>query len=224
MISTSAHQSALVDPRFAAAYDGDNPSLEQLVPSRARCALDFGCGQGGMITHLSQRGIIVDAVSWNRTELRAVQAVCRKAIYQDLNQGLPQIRDGAYDLMLCSHLLEHIAFPQKLLLDLHRGLQVGGCLLIAIPNLFFWRDRLKLLCGRWTYEERGTFDYTHLRWYTRSSLIRLLERHRFVLSNVVADGWIPLPGLRFIISKRWRAGINRAFCRAFPGLFGQQLL
>jgi len=166
----------------------------------------------------------VDAVSWNETELSAVQTVCRAVICQDLNQGLPQIQDQEYDLMICSHVLEHIAFPQPLLRDLHRGLRPAGCLLVAIPNLFFWPDRLKLLCGNWTYEKSGTFDYTHLRWYTRVSLAQLLEEHSFGLRRFVADGWLPLPGLRLIMSKAWRAGINRMFCRALPGLFGHQLL
>ena len=111
-----------------------------------------------------------------------------------------------------------------LLTDLYRVLQSQGHLLVAIPNLFFWVDRLKLLRGDWSYQPSGTFDYTHLRWYTRRSLIELLGQHSFVLSRFVADGWIPLPGLRFFISKQLRSDINRVCCRMFPDLFGQQFL
>jgi SAM-dependent methyltransferase len=205
-------------------YDGDNPGLEQLVPEEAECALDVGCGRGGMAARLARRSIVVDAASWNPEELKAVKSVCRRTICQDLNHGLPQIEGDVYDLIICSHLLEHIAFPQKFLKDLHRGLKAGGALLIAIPNLFFWQERLKLLCGRWTYEECGTFDYTHLRWYTRATLVQLLEQYGFRVRTFIADGWIPLPGLRLFISQRLRTRINRMVCRGMPGLFGQQLL
>src|ERR1041385_3865585 len=137
-MSIAPRASLPFDPRFVAAYEGDNPALEKLVPAEVECALDVGCGLGGMTARLAQRNIEVDAVSWNPEELNAVKAICRRTICQDLNQGLPQIQSDIYDLMICSHLLEHIAFPQKLLKDLHRGLKAGGCLLIAIPNLFFW--------------------------------------------------------------------------------------
>jgi hypothetical protein len=83
---------------------------------------------------------------------------------------------------------------------------------------------LKLLWGEWDYEESGTFDYTHLRWYTRRTLVALLQGHGFVIKHFVADGWIPLPGLRLVIGKQSRAQVNRLACRVFPGLFGYQLL
>src|SRR5579859_6685548 len=212
------------DPRFAALYPGHNPALQSFIPPGTRCALDVGCGRGGMAAWLRRKAITVDGISWNPHELELAKAHCRAVLACDLNHGLPQIHAEAYDLVICSHVLEHIAYPQTLLADLHRVLQPRGHLLVAIPNLFFWPDRLKLFCGHWTYRQSGTFDYTHLRWYTRQSLTQLLAQHGFVLEHFAADGWIPIPGLRFFISPQLRSDINRLFCRLSPGLFGHQLL
>ena len=214
-----------VDPRFAGVYHGRNPGLEQLVPTEVHCALDVGCGHGGMAAWLARHGMTVDGISWNPEELENAKAVCRNVFCYDLNHGLPgQLHDQGYDLVICSHILEHIAYPQPLLTGLNRVLQSCGNLLVAIPNLFFWADRLKLLRGDWAYQPSGTFDYTHLRWYTRQSMLDLMRDHGFVLTRFVADGWVPLPGLIFFITKASRAAVNRLFCRIFPGLFGRQLL
>lgn len=224
MTNTLPYKPSLVDPRFAGVYHGHNPGLESLIPPAAKCALDVGCGQGGMAAWLSRKGLTVDGISWNAQELEVAKNYCRSVMSSDLNCGVPQLDNDTYDLIICSHILEHIAYPQALLCDLYRVLQVRGHLLVAIPNLFFWVDRLKLLRGEWNYQPRGTFDYTHVRWYTRDSLVKLMTQHGFVMSHFVADGWIPLPGLRFCIGRNCRAHLNRIFCRMFPGMFGQQLL
>jgi len=177
-----------------------------------------------MAAWLWRRGITVDGISWNANELESAKPVCRNVLCWDLNAGLPPMLNETYDLAICSHILEHIAYPQKLLTDLHRVLDREGRLLVAIPNLFFWQDRWKLLRWDWSYESSGTFDYTHLRWYTQESMIELLWQHGFALTDFVADGWIPLPGLRFFITKKLRSCINKCFCRVLPGFFGRQLL
>ena len=72
-------------------------------------------------------------------------------------------------------------------------------MIVIIPNLFFWSDRLTLLMGRWKYQPSGTLDHTHLRWYAEESMRALLRADGFITDPFVADGWMPLPGLRFVI-------------------------
>lgn len=215
---------ASTDPRFANCYGGDNPVLESLIPLGIQTALDVGCGCGGMAARLSQRGIVVDGISWNREELQSAERFCRSTIQCDLNQTTPDLGSDSYDLIICSHLLEHIAYPDNLLDALLRSLKPEGYFLVAIPNVMFWRDRLKLMRGRWNYESSGTFDYTHLRWYTRESMAQLLQKHGFAIERFCADGWIPLPGLKFVVTKKFRSSINRLAARWWPELFAHQLI
>jgi len=216
--------STAADPRFQAQYAGTNTSLEPLIPAEITTALDLGCGHGGMAAWLADRGIAVDGVSWNPEELLEAGRFCRHVMECDLNQGMPNLRENSYDCAICSHVLEHIAYPQQLLKDVYRAVSFDGYLLIAIPNVFFWSDRIKLLMGRWEYQESGTFDYTHVRWYTRQSMIELVTSYGFVLDMFLAEGWIPLPGLRFLVGQRLRAQLNAYACRWMPGLFGRQLI
>jgi SAM-dependent methyltransferase len=171
-----------------------------------------------------EKGIKVDAVSWNAEELVSARRFCRRVIQCDLNNGIEGIEAESYDGVICSHILEHIAYPQQLLRDIERSLVPGGFLLVVIPNLLFWSDRMSLFLGRWEYQSSGTFDYTHVRWYTAQSMHRLLSAHGFIPDRFIAEGWIPLPGLRFMIGRELRRRLNALACRVSPGLFGKQLI
>jgi SAM-dependent methyltransferase len=212
------------DPRFATCYGGHNPTVEALVPDKVRTALDVGCGCGDMAAWLSQRGVQVDGVSWNEQEVRAARQFCRRVWRVDLNKETPEFGTEEYDLVICSHVLEHIAYPQPLLMAIHGSLKPNGYLIVAVPNVMFWRDRVKVLRGQWDYQASGTFDYTHLRWYTYKSMAQLLGQHCFAIERFVADGWIPLPGLKFVVSKRLRSSINQLAALRWPGMFGHQFV
>ncbi len=218
------NSSGELNPRFAATYPGDNPSLESFIPERISTALDVGCGHGGLAKRLAAHGILVDGVSWHAAELESASKFCRRVMQADVAQGLAGVEENAYDLVICSHLLEHIAYPQDLLRDCHRALRPGKYLLVAVPNLLFWTNRYKLLRGEWEYRESGVLDYTHLRWYTPASMTALLEEQGFAPEIFFAEGWVPLPGLKSLIGDRRRARINLAFSRRWPGLFGQQFI
>ena len=46
----------------------------------------------------------------------------------------------------------------------------------SVPNVRFWGNMINLLIRRdWKYEDSGVLDKTHLRFFTRKSLRRLLE-------------------------------------------------
>jgi SAM-dependent methyltransferase len=166
----------------------------------------------------------VDGITWNPAEAAQAGTVCRKVIQCDLEKGIPDVAPHSYDAVICSHILEHIAYPQSLIADIWKALRPGAVLIVVIPNLFFWPDRIKLFRGIWNYQTSGTFDYTHLRWYTSVTMSDLLTSSGFTVSQFKAFGWVPLPGLRRVLTTSARNWLNQKACRMFPGLFGQQLL
>ena len=211
--------------KFATQYPGYNPALVALTPMSGGRALDVGCGCGGNAIWLTQRGSKVDGITWDEAEAVEAAKVCHQIYKWDLNAGLPEdLKDNSYSLVLCSHILEHIAYPEKLIEGIRRVLTPDGVLVVAVPNLLFWQSRLKLLLGNWQYEKSGTFDYTHLRWYTKNSMIALMRSHGLAVQEFRPDGWVPLPGLRRLIGVTRRENVNAALARKWPGLFGWQLM
>lgn len=69
--------------------------LAQLFQSRS--ILDYGCGQGSLVAKLSRRGVIVDG-----RPVRALHEYDPAILGKDTPPG------GAFDLVVCTDVLEHI--------------------------------------------------------------------------------------------------------------------
>lgn len=208
-----------VSPRYE---NAGNDALLSRLPPRARSALDLGCGAGGNARLLTARGIAVDAVTLRQDEAREVAGSCRRTIIHDLELGLPSGLEP-YDAVVCSHVLEHLRDPGPLLTDI-RDLLGPGRLLVALPNIAHWRERLRLLGGRFDYDPRGgIMDATHLRWFTFRSGRQLLERYGLRVLDAWVEADLPCGPLRPL----WPAAasaLDRASGALRPGLFGHQLL
>jgi 2-polyprenyl-3-methyl-5-hydroxy-6-metoxy-1,4-benzoquinol methylase len=219
-----AVESSVWEPVNGKAYQSAyNDEVVRWVPADTSTVLDLGCGSGGNAAYLSTRGFTVDGVTLSQAEARDAARWCRSVALHNLEHGLPDDLRGPYDTIVCSHVLEHICFPQKLLQDIHRRLNRGGKLILAVPNLLFYRNRLALLRGQFEYEQGGLMDETHFRWYTLTTLTRLLRAHHFDVEHEYGAGSLPLGPLRGPLPTLCRR-LDSAACRALPGLFGWQLI
>ena len=130
----------------------------------------------------------------------------------------------SYDVVLLSHVLEHLVSPGPLLADIKAVLKPDGRIAVALPNALLWRNRLAFLSGRFEYTQQGIMDSTHVRFYTQASGRRLLERHGFRVVHSSAFGGVPLAGARRLLPERVIAWLDQTGCRWKPGLFGVQSL
>jgi SAM-dependent methyltransferase len=129
---------------------------------------------------------------------------------------------SGYDVVLISHVLEHLVNPQPLLEKVHYVLAPDGILAVALPNVVTYRNRIKLLLGRFEYTKRGIMDETHVRFYTFETGRRLLERHGYNIILSRAAGGFPLSRLRQVLIPDARWAVDRVACTWLPGLFGFQ--
>ena len=202
-----------------------NPEALRWVPAAAQTVLDVGCGAGDNARLLQQQGKIVDGITLSLDEMTRAQPYLRHVWRHNLEQGLPsEVAPDAYDCILCVHVLEHICFPDSLLHDLKRSLKPGGVLIVALPNLLYYKYRLRLLLGKFEYEPEGVMDNTHFRWYTYTSAQKLLTGAGFRLTHVYADGFFPFSKVRWFIPVHIRTPLDRWASKRFPGLFGYQLI
>ena len=145
-------------------------------------------------------------------------------LIHNLENGLPISLSGPYDMVIASHVLEHICYPEKLLRDIAERLTEDGILIVALPNLLNWRFRFKMFIGEFDCASVGIMDNTHYRWYTFQSAWRILETNGLEVVHARADGYFPLPGVRKLGLRRIARRIDAVACKALPGLFDFQLL
>ena len=71
--------------------------------------------------------------------------------------------------------LEHLRDPWALLRRVRGHVQTGAVIVACIPNAQHWSVQARLNCGAFWYEDQGLLDRTHLRWFTRITIIELFQ-------------------------------------------------
>jgi 2-polyprenyl-3-methyl-5-hydroxy-6-metoxy-1,4-benzoquinol methylase len=79
------------------------------------------------------------------------------------------------DVVICADVLEHMAYPERELLRLVSLQNDKTTFLISVPNVANLWIRLNLLFGRFDYTDRGILDYTHLRFFTHRTLLKMIN-------------------------------------------------
>ena len=202
-------------------YQSINQAVFERIPPGTRSLLDVGCGGGVFGAAVkSARACAVVGVTYSEAEAMQARQRLDRVEVADLNDFEPDSL-GTFDCIVCSHVLEHLHDPQQVLSSLRACLTPGGVLLVALPNVLFWKQRLEFLRGRFRYTEGGLMDRTHVRFFDWHSADQLIRDAGFEVIERVADGVFPLSRL---FGSALSGRINRAVLRQFPGLFGVQFV
>ena len=197
-----------------------NPALLALLPNTANRVLDIGCGAGDNARLLKAMGLSVDGITLSEAEATTARQVCGSVFVHDLESGLPPHLNTTYDAVVCSHVLEHLRWPDRLLKEVREILRPNqGALLVALPNVLFYKNRWRLLAGHFDYEESGLMDASHFRWFTYASSRRLLEIAGFEVLSHSGEGSFPLPFARKVLPQRLVAAVDNTAMSLLPGLF-----
>jgi len=170
--------------------------IQPLLPPDCPHVLEIGCGSGATLGWLRQAHKAVRTVGVEIAE----EAACRARSFADevhcLDFERHELPGGTqkFDLVLCLDVLEHMVDPWSVVARLAtRYIEVGGTLLVSLPNVRHYSVVLPLLFGgRWEYEDAGLLDRTHLRFFTKVSAKALLSHPQFGPVSCTAtgfDGW-----------------------------------
>ncbi|MGH7819052.1 MAG: glycosyltransferase [Candidatus Binatia bacterium] len=168
-------------------YSSHAIALRAIEGLQPRTVLDVGCARGWVTRKLQSRGIEVAGVDRDEPDAGTMTSFHRV----DLERDAFPVDPFAYDVVLLLDVLEHLADPERFLLDLRntsQALRPGGRsprLLVSTPNIAFAAVRLNLLLGRFPYAERGILDITHKRLFTRRSLLQTLGDCGYQVDRVV---------------------------------------
>ena len=195
----------------------------RLLPAGG-AALDLGCASGGLLALLRPHAGHLAGLELSETAARAAAQIGDEVVQGALEDRDLPFATGAFDLVVLADVLEHLADPGAALARATGWCRPGGAILVSVPNVAHWSARLALARGRWPQEERGTFDSSHLRWFTRDSLGSLMAGAGLV--DVQLDAIVPalrnhLRPARIALRAEpaWQALGRRA-----PGLLGYQIV
>ena len=196
----------------------------ELLPPQGS-VLDLGCASGGLLALLHGEASHLAGLELSETAAQGAAQVADLVVQGALEDPDLPFEAGFYDLVVLADVLEHLADPDAALRRAAGWCKPGGAVLISVPNVAHWRARLTLVRGRWPAEERGTFDASHLRWFTRDSVATLLAGAGLVQLELGAivpalRNHVRLPGrVEARVEPAWQALGRRA-----PGLLGYQVI
>jgi 2-polyprenyl-3-methyl-5-hydroxy-6-metoxy-1,4-benzoquinol methylase len=166
--------------------------------------LDIGCASGALLEELKKRG-------WDCTgvEISASQAVYARKRGLTVHSrpledcGFPE---NTFDVILASHLIEHVNDPAALAAGVRRLLIAGGRFFVTTPNIAGFQA--KLFGGKW---RSAIFDHLYL--FSDKTLTSLLEKNGFRIEKKktwggLAAGPAPAPVKRVFDKAAKRFGFG----------------
>lgn len=151
--------------------------------------LDVGCGRGNLGSYLqTQYDIKVTGLEIIEDNFIIASAVLHEAHLGDI-ETMDLIALGSqFDYIIFSDSLEHM-LNSKAVLERVRGLlHKNGHLLISMPNVRNFRVTVPLVFSdQWDYQDEGLLDRTHLRFFTCTSICKLIDECGYKVEDIKYD-------------------------------------
>jgi trans-aconitate methyltransferase len=90
------------------------------------------------------------------------------------------------DCWVFADALEHLYDPWKLLKKIRSGAAGPVEVIACIPNAQNWGLQACMNGGNFAYQDSGLLDRTHIRWFTRTTMIQLFESAGFRVEAMTA--------------------------------------
>lgn len=153
--------------------------LKQIPAGDGKAAiLDVGAGRGLLGAAIASRGYEVVAIESNPSiatdaENRVNRVLC--VDLQDLDSVRLLLAGKQFRTIVFSDILEHLYDPLAILRGYQEFLEPAGKILVSMPNALHWLNRLHFLFGLFHYQMTGTMDRTHIRFFTASTVRKLVK-------------------------------------------------
>ena len=166
--------------RYDYAFDPDGEDwaarLLRRVPSEAGSVLELGPGPGAMTRVLLARGYRVTVVENDPEALKVLQSLGVEVISANLDGAdwLDALAGRRFDVVLACDVLEHLRTPEDVLQRLSDCVAPMGRLVISVPNIAYAGVVAAMRHGIFDYSDKGQLDRTHVRFFTKRSLEKVL--------------------------------------------------
>ncbi|MBN8594048.1 MAG: methyltransferase domain-containing protein [Anaerolineae bacterium] len=216
------HLEGLFDPAQAHP-DEAHSILMRLIPPGSQ-VLELGCASGYLSGYMEQvLGCRVTGLEADQAATAIASTRCTEVHTVDLdtsNALEPARASAPYDILFAAAVLEHLKYPERLLMAAHQLLKPGARLIVSLPNIAHWSLRLRLLLGQFDYADYGVMDRTHLRLYTLKTGHNLIESQGYHVDSVHIAG-SGLQNLVNGVARRLKYPLPKPL---LPGLLAYELI
>lgn len=157
-------------------YTHSRPEIFSHIPDDVKTILDVGCSKGKFLKLVKQK---TNAETWGIDMIETDKE--NKEYIDNFIQGnvetvLKELPNEYFDCITFNDVLEHLLEPKDILEKIVIKLKDDGIILASIPNFRFIFNLYEILIKRdWQYKIEGILDSTHIRFFTKKSMLRLFD-------------------------------------------------
>ena len=164
-------------------HEQHNPELLTLIPINSKNLIEIGCSSGALAREFKK---ISNDCHWLGIEIDPSYAnmanrYCDKTIVLNIENANDDFWEETKnaDCWIFGDVLEHLKDPWEILKSIRSNISNTGSVVACIPNAQHWTLQAKLSIGDFRYEASGLLDKTHIRWFTRQTIIEMFDQAGF---------------------------------------------
>jgi methionine biosynthesis protein MetW len=144
--------------------------------------LDLGCGDGTLLKYLiDTRGVQGWGVEIEDANILAAIRNGINVIQGNLEKGLDEFPDQAYDHVVLSRTLQTVRHTERILLEM---LRVGREAVVSFPNFAYWKNLRSVIDGRMPVSEDlpyQWYDSPNVRFFTLLDFEALCDKMGLII-------------------------------------------
>ncbi|MBU3588900.1 bifunctional 2-polyprenyl-6-hydroxyphenol methylase/3-demethylubiquinol 3-O-methyltransferase UbiG [Polynucleobacter sp. 80A-SIGWE] len=168
-------------------HDFHNPDLLRMIPENAKKLIEVGCSSGALAREFKKISPNADyfGIEIDPDYADLARRFCSSVSVLNIESADADFweSNSDRDCWIFGDTLEHLQNPWLLLKRIYEVIPSGGTVVACIPNAQHWSIQAKLSIGDFRYEDRGLMDKTHLRWFTRQTIIEMFDQAGFVIEE-----------------------------------------
>jgi 2-polyprenyl-3-methyl-5-hydroxy-6-metoxy-1,4-benzoquinol methylase len=177
-------------------YSGYRKEMLSFIPSGSKNILEVGCAEGNFLTQLSMDGTELWGVEPDAASAAIASQKLHKVLNFPLEEAINKLPDQYFDAIIFNDVLEHMHYPEENLRLIRSKLKSSGRIIASIPNFRYVRSLFQVVVKRnWNYTDHGILDYTHFRFFTRKSIIRMFNESGYGTETI--KGINPTRSIKF---------------------------
>jgi len=170
-----------------AAHDRHNPDLLALLPKEAAHLIEIGCSTGALAREYKKLNpaCVYSGVEVDPDYASQAERYCDTVLVLDIEAADDMFfrLQADTECWIFGDSLEHLRDPWRVLSRVRGVIPGDGCVVACIPNMQHWSVQAKLSCGEFRYEDAGLLDRSHLRWFTRKTIIDMFTAAGFRITS-----------------------------------------
>lgn len=157
--------------------------------------LELGPATGYMTRYMKEQlHCSVYCIEYDPISAKQASVYSEKMIISDLEDisvWTKQLSDEKFDYILCVDVLEHLRDPHRVLKEVVKYLEEEGTVITSIPNISHNAIIMGLLQGEFRYNQLGLLDNTHVKFFTKESIMEMLSEAGLELLKMKATKAAP---------------------------------